>query len=85
MRFTTLELIKEYESKRLELPRPTFGNAPRHGGTNMVFGVSAGLGTIKKVTATEAGRRAPTQGGGAVGRGRERKSGVVAPSEKHSA
>ena len=46
--------IEEYEIQGLELPTPTFGNTPRHGGTNMVFGVSAGLETIEKVTATEA-------------------------------
>lgn len=48
--------IEEYEVKGLELPAPTFGNVTRHGGTNMVFGVSAGLETIEKVTASEAAR-----------------------------
>ena len=48
--------IEEHEVKGLELPAPTFGNTPRHGGTNMVFGVSAGLETIEKVTASEAAR-----------------------------
>lgn len=48
--------LEEYEIRGLELPKPTFGNTPRHGGTNMVFGVSAGLETIEKVTATEAAR-----------------------------
>ena len=48
--------LEEYEIRGLELPKPTFGNTPHHGGTNMVFGVSAGLETIEKVTATEAAR-----------------------------
>ena len=48
--------IEDWEIAGRGLPRPTFGNAPRHGGTNMVFGVSAGIETIEKVTALEAAR-----------------------------
>lgn len=48
--------IEEHEIQGLEMPDPTFGNTPRYGGTNVVFGVSAGLETIEKVTASEAAR-----------------------------
>lgn len=48
--------LESWEVTGTEPPEPTFGNKPRHGGTNMVFGVSAGLETIEKVTASEAAR-----------------------------
>ena len=48
--------IEDWEIAGKELPAPTFGNEPRHGGTNMVFGISAGIETIEKVTASEAAR-----------------------------
>ncbi|OUO60414.1 helix-turn-helix domain-containing protein [Olsenella sp. An270] len=48
--------IEDWEIAGKELPTPTFGNKPRHGGTNMVFGISAGIETIEKVTASEAAR-----------------------------
>ena len=48
--------IEDWEIAGKELPAATFGNKPRHGGTNMVFGISAGIETIEKVTASEAAR-----------------------------
>lgn len=48
--------IEDWEIAGKEPPAPTFGNEPRHGGTNMVFGISAGIETIEKVTASEAAR-----------------------------
>lgn len=50
---TTLE---DFDMRDETPPRPTFGNAPRHGGTNMVFAVQAGRETVEKVTASEAAR-----------------------------
>lgn len=38
------------------LPKATFGNAPRYGGTNLVVAMQAGRETVEKVTATEAAR-----------------------------
>lgn len=38
-------------------PEPTFGNAPRHGGTNMVVAVDAGKETVRRITAAEAAKR----------------------------
>ena len=40
----------------IELPTPTFGNAPRHGGANLVSTVAAGRETVEKVSAAEAAR-----------------------------
>ena len=40
----------------IELPAPTFGNQPRHGGSNLVFAVAAGRETVDKVSASEAAR-----------------------------
>ena len=40
-----------------ELPHPTFGNEPRHGGRVVLLGIDASLDTIRKVTASEAARR----------------------------
>lgn len=48
--------IEDHELRGVPLPRATFGNTPRHGGTNMVFGVTAGRETIERVTVTEAAR-----------------------------
>lgn len=48
--------IESCELRGAPLPRATFGNAPRHGGTNMVFAVTAGRETIERVSATEAAR-----------------------------
>lgn len=48
--------IEDHELRGTPLPRATFGNAPRHGGTNMAFGVTAGRETIERVTVTEAAR-----------------------------
>ena len=50
---TTLE---DHEMRARALPKPSFGNAPRYGGTNMVFAVQAGRETVERVTATEAAR-----------------------------
>lgn len=42
--------------KQLPLPEPTFGNAPQHGGENMIVAVSVDLDAIPTVTASEAAR-----------------------------
>ncbi|MCL2529028.1 MAG: helix-turn-helix domain-containing protein [Coriobacteriia bacterium] len=38
------------------LPKPTFGNTPKEGGTVVVIAVEAGLDTIRRVSASEAAR-----------------------------
>lgn len=48
--------LEDFDMRDETPPRPTFGNAPRHGGTNMVFAVQAGRETVEKVTASEAAR-----------------------------
>ena len=48
--------LEDFDMRGETPPRPTFGNAPRHGGTNMVFAVQAGRETVEKVTASEAAR-----------------------------
>ena len=40
----------------IELPEPTFGNRPRHGGTVMLVAVDAGVETVPRVTPAEAAR-----------------------------
>lgn len=42
--------------KQLPPPEPTFGNAPQHGGENMIVAVSVDLDAIPTVTASEAAR-----------------------------
>ena len=39
-----------------ELPTPTFGNEPCHGGRVVLLGIQAGLDTVRKVSASEAAR-----------------------------
>lgn len=39
-----------------ELPAPSFGNEPVHGGRVVLLGIDAGLDTVRKVTASEAAR-----------------------------
>jgi len=39
-----------------ELPEPTFGNTPRHGGTVMLVAVDAGIETVPRVTPAQAAR-----------------------------
>lgn len=46
--------IEDYEIHGRELPVATFGNVPRHGGSNVVFAVMAGRETVEKVNATQA-------------------------------
>ena len=48
--------LEDYDIHGRELPTPTYGNAPRYGGTNMVFAVQAGRETIDRVTAGDAAR-----------------------------
>ena len=48
--------LEDYDIRGEEPPAPTFGNAPRYGGTNTVFAVAAGRETVEKVTASEAAR-----------------------------
>ncbi len=48
--------LEDFDMRGETPPRPTFGNTPRHGGTNMVFAVQAGRETVEKVTASEAAR-----------------------------
>lgn len=40
----------------LPFPEPTFGNEPRHGGTNIIIGVNAGKETVPRMTAAAAAR-----------------------------
>lgn len=48
--------LEDYDIHGRELPKPTFGNEPRYGGRNLVFGCTAGRETVDKVTASEAAR-----------------------------
>ena len=48
--------LEDFDMRGETPPKPTFGNAPRHGGANMVFAVQAGRETVEKVTASEAAR-----------------------------
>lgn len=48
--------LEDYDIHGRELPKPTFGNKPRYGGRNLVFGCAAGRETVDKVTASEAAR-----------------------------
>lgn len=48
--------LEDYDMKGEEPPRPTYGNEPRHGGSNMLVEVSAGRETVEKVSASEAAR-----------------------------
>lgn len=48
--------LEQYDMDGQEPPKPTYGNSPRFGGRNMVFGCSAGRETVAKVSATEAAR-----------------------------
>lgn len=49
-------MVEHYAMRGIELPAPTFGNEPRHGGSNIVVAVQAGLETVDRVTAAEAAR-----------------------------
>lgn len=49
--------LEDYDMRREEPPKPTYGNKPRYGGTNMLVEVSAGRETVEKISATEAARR----------------------------
>lgn len=40
----------------IEMPEPTFGNKPRHGGVVMLVAVEAGVETVPRVTPAEAAR-----------------------------
>ncbi len=40
----------------MPLPKPTFANKPRYGGTTMMVAVDAGLHTVPRMTAAEAAR-----------------------------
>jgi predicted RNase H-like HicB family nuclease len=40
-----------------ELPAPSYGHKPRHGGQVMVIGISASLGEIEAIRASEAAER----------------------------
>jgi excisionase family DNA binding protein len=40
----------------LEIPAPSFGNRPQHGGSPMIVSVEASLASIKTVSASEAAR-----------------------------
>lgn len=48
--------IEDHALRGRDLPVPTFGNAPRHGGTIMLVAVEAGLNTVPRVTPAEAAR-----------------------------
>lgn len=40
-----------------KLPKPTYKNTPRYGGSNVVFSVTAGRETIETVSASEAAKK----------------------------
>lgn len=46
--------IEDLAMRGEEPPKPTYGHTPRHGGTNVIIGVEAGLETVKKMSAAEA-------------------------------
>lgn len=50
-------VIEDHEMRGVPMPKPTYGNVPRYGGTNMIVAVQAGRETVEKVTATEAAER----------------------------
>lgn len=48
--------VEDHAIRGIEMPKPTFGNAPRHGGSILLVCVMAGLETVERVSAAEAAR-----------------------------
>lgn len=49
--------LEDFDMKGVDPPNPTYGNKPRHGGTNMLVCVTAGRETVPTMSATEAAEK----------------------------